>query len=202
LLETLTREAQNLLTHKRVVITELQNSLMRTRMVPFQRHVQRLTRLVRQAANDTGKRAELVVQGAAGRTLPPDVGAHGRHRVEHMLRYAVVHGIEKPGTPLRRGQPDVAEFPSTDRDGAEVVIVLADDGQRHQRETDPREKRCRSGLVDRYRETHRRRGHAHHWNPASARRDTHAGRPAGAWVWTRGHGVKKLGGGGHRIDRR
>ena len=65
LLETLTREAQNLLTQQARIITELQNSLMRTRMVPFQRHVQRLTRLVRQAANDTGKRAELVVQGAA-----------------------------------------------------------------------------------------------------------------------------------------
>ncbi|HEY4972914.1 MAG TPA: hypothetical protein VII41_04855, partial [Steroidobacteraceae bacterium] len=65
LLETLTREAQNLLVQQARVITELQNSLMRTRMVPFQRHVQRLTRLVRQAANDTGKRAELVVQGAS-----------------------------------------------------------------------------------------------------------------------------------------
>ena len=68
---------------------------MRTRMVPFQRHVQRLTRIVRQAANDTGKRAELVVEGAAGeldrqmleRMVPP---------FEHMLRNAVVHGIETP----------------------------------------------------------------------------------------------------------
>ncbi len=98
LLETLTREAQNLLTQQSRVITELQNSLMRTRMVPFQRHVQRLTRLVRQAANDTGKRAELVVQGAAAeldrqmleRMVPP---------LEHMLRNAVVHGIETAGTP-------------------------------------------------------------------------------------------------------
>src|SRR6202035_1789792 len=40
LLETLTRESQNLLTQQSRVITELQNSLMRTRMVPFQRHVQ------------------------------------------------------------------------------------------------------------------------------------------------------------------
>ena len=68
---------------------------MRTRMVPFQRHVQRLARIVRQAAADTGKRAELIVEGASGeldrqvleRMLPP---------FEHMLRNAVVHGIEKP----------------------------------------------------------------------------------------------------------
>ena len=128
LLETLTREAQNLLTQQARVITELQNSLMRTRMVPFQRHVQRLTRLVRQAANDTGKRAELVVQGAAAeldrqmleRMVPP---------LEHMLRNAVVHGIESPERRTALGKPDVGRISvSLERDGAEIVIVVADDG--------------------------------------------------------------------------
>src|SRR5690606_11246251 len=66
LLENLTREAQNLLLQQSRVVTEMQNGLMRTRMVPFQRHVQRLSRLVRQVANDTNKRVELVVQGANG----------------------------------------------------------------------------------------------------------------------------------------
>ena len=56
LLETLTREAQNLLLQQARVVTELQNGLMRTRMVPFQRHVQRLSRIVRQAATDTARR--------------------------------------------------------------------------------------------------------------------------------------------------
>src|SRR5258706_8046981 len=128
LLETLTREAQNLLTQQSRVITELQTGLMRTRMVPFQRHVQRLTRLVRQAANDTGKRAELVVQGAAAeldrqmleRMVPP---------LEHMLRNAVVHGIETPERRTAAGKPDVGRISiSLERDGAEVVIVVADDG--------------------------------------------------------------------------
>jgi chemosensory pili system protein ChpA (sensor histidine kinase/response regulator) len=128
LLETLTREAQNLLTQQSRVITELQNSLMRTRMVPFQRHVQRLTRLVRQAANDTGKRAELVVQGASAeldrqmleRMVPP---------LEHMLRNAVVHGIETPERRTALGKPDVGRISiSLERDGAEVVIVVDDDG--------------------------------------------------------------------------
>jgi chemosensory pili system protein ChpA (sensor histidine kinase/response regulator) len=128
LLETLTREAQNLLTQQARVITELQNSLMRTRMVPFQRHVQRLTRLVRQAANDTGKRAELAVQGAAAeldrqmleRMVPP---------LEHMLRNSVVHGIENPERRAAQGKPDVGRISiSLERDGAEIVIVVADDG--------------------------------------------------------------------------
>ncbi|HLK71713.1 MAG TPA: Hpt domain-containing protein, partial [Steroidobacteraceae bacterium] len=95
LLENLIGEAQNLLQQQSRTVTELQNGLMRTRMVSFQRHVQRLARIVRQAAADTGRRAELIVEGAAGefdrqvleRMLPP---------FEHMLRNAVVHGIETP----------------------------------------------------------------------------------------------------------
>ena len=128
LLESLAREAQNLLAQQARVITELQNSLMRTRMVPFQRHVQRLTRLVRQAANDTGKRAELTVDGAAAeldrqmleRMVPP---------LEHLLRNAIVHGIETPERRAALGKPAVGRITvSLERDGAEVVIVVADDG--------------------------------------------------------------------------
>jgi chemosensory pili system protein ChpA (sensor histidine kinase/response regulator) len=62
LLETLTQETTNLLQQQGRTITELQNGLMRTRMVSFQRHVQRLSRIVRQAASDTDKQAELVVE--------------------------------------------------------------------------------------------------------------------------------------------
>jgi chemosensory pili system protein ChpA (sensor histidine kinase/response regulator) len=128
LLETLTREAQNLLTQQARVITELQNSLMRTRMVPFQRHVQRLTRLVRQAANDTGKRAELIVQGAAAE-LDRQMLERMVAPLEHMLRNAVVHGIETPERRSALGKPDVGRISvSLERDGAEVVIVVADDG--------------------------------------------------------------------------
>ncbi|HEX3396798.1 MAG TPA: Hpt domain-containing protein [Steroidobacteraceae bacterium] len=128
LLETLTREAQSLLTQQARVITELQNSLMRTRMVPFQRHVQRLTRLVRQAANDTGKRAELVVQGAAAE-LDRQMLERMVAPLEHMLRNSVVHGIEPPDRRALLGKPDVGRISiSLERDGAEIVIVVADDG--------------------------------------------------------------------------
>jgi chemosensory pili system protein ChpA (sensor histidine kinase/response regulator) len=128
LLETLTREAQSLLTQQARVITELQNSLMRTRMVPFQRHVQRLTRLVRQAANDTGKRAELAVQGAAAE-LDRQMLERMVAPLEHMLRNSIVHGIETPDRRALLGKPDVGRISiSLERDGAEIVIVVADDG--------------------------------------------------------------------------
>jgi chemosensory pili system protein ChpA (sensor histidine kinase/response regulator) len=128
LLESLARDTQNLLQHQARTITELQNGLMRTRMVPFQRHVQRLARIVRQAAADTGKRAELTVEGASGeldrqvleRMLPP---------FEHMLRNAVVHGIEKPEERIKRGKPDTGRILlELHREGAEVMVRLTDDG--------------------------------------------------------------------------
>jgi len=148
LLETLTREAQNLLTQQARVITELQNSLMRTRMVPFQRHVQRLTRLVRQAANDTGKRAELVVQGAAAE-LDRQMLERMIAPLEHMLRNAVVHGIESPDRRATLGKPDVGRISvSLTRDGAEVVIIVSDDGSGINVKL-IREKAVALGLTDR-----------------------------------------------------
>ncbi len=147
LLENLTREAHNLLLQQSRVITELQNGLMRTRMVPFQRHVQRLTRLVRQVANETGKRAEFVVEGATGeldrqvleRMLPP---------FEHMLRNAVVHGIEAPAERVARGKPETGRIAvSLHREGGEVVILVRDDGAGMNVRA-IREKAVAMGLVD------------------------------------------------------
>jgi chemosensory pili system protein ChpA (sensor histidine kinase/response regulator) len=128
LLENLAKDTQNLLQQQARTITELQNGLMRTRMVPFQRHVQRLARIVRQAATDTGKRVELTVEGASGeldrqvleRMLPP---------FEHMLRNAVVHGIEKPGERLAANKPETGKIVlELHREGAEVMVRLSDDG--------------------------------------------------------------------------
>ncbi|HEU4531357.1 MAG TPA: response regulator, partial [Steroidobacteraceae bacterium] len=128
LLENLTRETHNLLMQQARVITELQNGLMRTRMVPFSRHVQRLSRIVRQVATELGKKVELGVEGAAGeldrqvleRMLPP---------FEHMLRNAVVHGIEGPAERIAAGKPETGRITvNLHREGAEVVIFVRDDG--------------------------------------------------------------------------
>jgi chemosensory pili system protein ChpA (sensor histidine kinase/response regulator) len=128
LLENLTKDTQNLLTQQARTINELQNGLMRTRMVPFQRHVQRLARIVRQAATDTGKKADLAIEGASGeldrqvleRMMPP---------FEHMLRNAVAHGIEKPEDRRKAGKTEQGTITiSLHREGSEVVVDVSDDG--------------------------------------------------------------------------
>jgi chemosensory pili system protein ChpA (sensor histidine kinase/response regulator) len=128
LLENLTKDTQNLLTQQARTINELQNGLMRTRMVPFQRHVQRLARIVRQAATDTGKKADLAIEGASGeldrqvleRMMPP---------FEHMLRNAVAHGIEKPDERRKAGKNEQGTITiALHREGSEVVVEVSDDG--------------------------------------------------------------------------
>ena len=128
LLQAVTSEAESLLVQQSRVTAELQDGLMRTRMVPFERHVGRLTRLVRQAAGEAGKRAELVVEGASGeldrqvldKMLPP---------FEHMLRNSIVHGIEGASERQAAGKPAVGRIAiRLHREGAEMVIDVADDG--------------------------------------------------------------------------
>jgi chemosensory pili system protein ChpA (sensor histidine kinase/response regulator) len=128
LLQSLTTEAESLLTQQSRVTAELQDGLMRTRMVPFERHVPRLTRLVRQVAQEAGKRAELSVEGASGeldrqvldKMLPP---------FEHMLRNAVVHGIEEPDVRQGNAKPATGQITiRLHREGAEMVIDISDDG--------------------------------------------------------------------------
>ncbi|WP_405231621.1 Hpt domain-containing protein [Lentisalinibacter salinarum] len=128
LLQNLATETESLLVQQSRVTAELQDGLMRTRMVPFQRHVPRLSRLVRQIAGETGKRVELAVEGGSGeldrqvleKMLPP---------FEHMLRNAIVHGIEPPETRQAAGKPPVGRITvRLHREGSEMVIDVADDG--------------------------------------------------------------------------
>jgi len=128
LLHGLTSEADTLLTQQARVTSELQDGLMQTRMVSLQRHVARLARIVRQAAIDTGKSAELVVTGANSE-LDRQVLDSILPAFEHLLRNAVVHGIEDRERRKRAGKPEsgVVDL-KLRREGAEVLIEVSDDG--------------------------------------------------------------------------
>ena len=154
-------------------------------MVPFQRHVQRLTRLVRQAANDTGKRAELVGAGRRRGTRSTDAGAHGAAARAHaaQLRSCTASKRRIAARPI--GKPDVGRISvSLERDGAEIVIVVADDGAGINVKL-IREKAIALGSYRSACEAHRRGGHAAHlWSRASAPPAESRRRPAAASAWT------------------
>lgn len=128
LLYGLTTEAGTLLTQQARVTTELQDGLMQTRMVSFQRHVARLQRIVRQSSGDTGKSAELVVEGASSE-LDRQVLESILPALEHLLRNAVVHGIETREKRRAAGKPEAGTVTlKVRREGAEVIVEALDDG--------------------------------------------------------------------------
>ncbi|MBK7955296.1 MAG: Hpt domain-containing protein [Candidatus Accumulibacter sp.] len=107
---------------------EVQQELMSIRMVPFGSVVDRLYRIVRQAAKEVGKRANLEIRGAQielDRTVLEKMLAP----LEHMLRNAVAHGLEDTPVRLAKGKPEIGEISlKLAQEGNEVILTFADDG--------------------------------------------------------------------------
>jgi chemosensory pili system protein ChpA (sensor histidine kinase/response regulator) len=127
-LDDLTRQYETLLTQQSRVSSELQEGLMRTRMVPFDALVPRLRRVVRQAAGDTGKQVQLRLDGAQGE-LDRNVLDRMTAPLEHMLRNAVAHGLESPEGRRQAGKSEEGSVRiAVRREGSEVVLEVGDDG--------------------------------------------------------------------------
>ncbi|MEM6639137.1 MAG: Hpt domain-containing protein [Pseudomonadota bacterium] len=128
LLTDLSRESENLLTQQTRVTTELQDALIRTRMLPFSHFTPRLERVVRSAARDMNKRVDIVFEGAAGE-LDRQVLQRMMPAFEHLLRNAVAHGIESPDDRRAEGKAETGHIRvSLRREGTEMAICVADDG--------------------------------------------------------------------------
>jgi chemosensory pili system protein ChpA (sensor histidine kinase/response regulator) len=122
------RDAEGLIVQQSRAVSELQDGLMRTRLVPFNRHAQRLSRLVRQAASEYGRRAELEFEGGTTE-LDRQIMDRMLGPLEHLLRNAIIHGIETPAQRAAIGKPEGGRITvGVRRDGAEVVVEVSDDG--------------------------------------------------------------------------
>ena len=129
-LEDKNRDSETLLLQQSRINTELQEGLMRTRMLPFNRMLPRLRRIVRQVSAELGKQVELKVVNAEGemdRTVMERMVAP----LEHMLRNAIDHGIEDSTEKrVANGKPETGEIRlNLEREGGEIVLSLADDGR-------------------------------------------------------------------------
>ncbi len=107
---------------------ELQQDLMRVRMVPLGSIAQRLHRLVRQSSKELGKRAQLELRGG-GVELDRSVLERITAPLEHLIRNAITHGLEVPAARAAAGKSEIGEIRLDVRqEGNEVVLTLADDG--------------------------------------------------------------------------
>jgi chemosensory pili system protein ChpA (sensor histidine kinase/response regulator) len=107
---------------------ELQQDLMRIRMVPIGSIVERLHRIVRQTSKELGKRANLDIRG-----INVELDRSALERItgplEHLLRNAITHGLELPEARVAQGKAAMGEISLEIRqEGNEVTLILADDG--------------------------------------------------------------------------
>ena len=122
------QDAHDLLQQQARINTELQEGLMRTRMVPFERMLPRLKRIVRQVAQELGKDVEFIVGNAEGE-MDRNVLERMTAPLEHMLRNAVDHGLESREARLAAGKPEKGRI-SLDltHEGGDIVFDMRDDG--------------------------------------------------------------------------
>ncbi len=128
-LDTHVGEAESVLQQQARLNTDLQEGLMRTRMVSFTTQAARLRHIVRQTARELGKDVELDLAGAASGEIDRNVLERMIGPFEHMIRNAIDHGMEDAETRRNAGKAATGKIAiSTGQEGSEVVIRFSDDG--------------------------------------------------------------------------
>ena len=123
------RDAEGLLLQQSRIQAEIQESLMRTRLVPFSRMLPRLQRIVRQTASTLNRPTELVVHNTEGE-LDRTILERLVTPFEHMLRNAIDHGIEdaEQRSAAKKSVTGQIEL-NISRQGTDVIVSFKDDGK-------------------------------------------------------------------------
>jgi len=107
---------------------ELQQGLMRVRMLPFATISERLQRIVRQTARELNKRVEMVIDGEnieLDRGVLDKLGAP----LEHLLRNAVAHGLEVTEERVKSGKSEIGHIRlKVSMENDEITLIITDDG--------------------------------------------------------------------------
>jgi chemosensory pili system protein ChpA (sensor histidine kinase/response regulator) len=122
------KDSETLLLQQSRVSTDLQDGLIKSRMVKFSGLLSRLRRLVRQSSQELGKKAELIVSGEENE-VDNKVLDRMVAPLEHIIRNALSHGIETPVERVKKGKAESGKITvDIARDGSDIVIRVSDDG--------------------------------------------------------------------------
>ncbi len=142
------RQTETLLMQQARVNTELQEGLMQARMVSFNTLAPRLRRVVRNAARDAGRKAELDIATEGEGELDRNVLDRMTAPIEHILRNAIAHGIESPSERRDAGKSETGRIRiEIDREATELLIRIGDDGGGLNLDR-IRERALEQGLID------------------------------------------------------
>jgi two-component system chemotaxis sensor kinase CheA len=130
-----------------LLVGDLQNAVMKTRMQPIGRLFQKYPRLARDVARQLGKDVELVLAGEEteiDKTMIEDLN----DPLVHLIRNAVDHGVETTEDRLAAGKPTKSLVRlSAMQIGDHIIIEIADDGK-GMRPDVLRRKAVEKGLID------------------------------------------------------
>ena len=111
-----------------LITSELQEGVMKTRMMPIGTVWSRFPRVVRDLALECGKKVTLGMDGQEtelDRTLIEAI----RDPLTHLVRNAVDHGIEPPAVRLDAGKPETGTLAlRAFHEGGQVNVEISDDG--------------------------------------------------------------------------
>ncbi|HEX8987331.1 MAG TPA: chemotaxis protein CheA [Rhodocyclaceae bacterium] len=112
-----------------LLVSDLQNAVMKTRMQPIGRLFQKYPRIARDLARSLGKDVELVLVGEEteiDKTMIEDLS----DPIIHLIRNAVDHGVETVEERRAAGKPEKAPVRLEARqEGDHIVLIIADDGR-------------------------------------------------------------------------
>jgi len=128
------------------LLRELQEAVMAIRTQPVKSVFQRMPRLVRETAAQTGKEARLEIEGETTEVDKTVIERLGEP-LTHMIRNAIDHGLETPDERVASGKPAEGTVKlSAEHRGGRIIIEVADDGRGINR-TKVRQKAVERGLI-------------------------------------------------------
>ncbi len=116
------------LLHVSTITDQLQDEVMRARMVAIEQVFNKFPRLVRDLTRQLDKQIDLVVEGQEtelDRTVIEEIN----DPILHLVRNCVDHGVETPAERLKRGKPARGRLHLAARsEESHIIIVVEDDG--------------------------------------------------------------------------
>ncbi len=123
------QELDQSVTQLDMLVVNLQNAVMKTRMQPIGRLFKKYPRLARDLARSLGKDVELVLSGEEtemDKTMIEDLN----DPLVHLVRNAVDHGVESIEDRIKAGKPEKSMVElSARQEGDHILITIADDGK-------------------------------------------------------------------------
>ena len=122
------RDMNDTLDHLERISRDVQEQVMRVRMVPVEATFRRFQRVVRDIAGDLSKKINLYLSGIETE-IDKTVVEHLDDPLKHLIRNAVDHGIESPEDRVKRGKPaDGSVWLRAYQQEGKIIIEVEDDG--------------------------------------------------------------------------